>query len=261
MAKREKQHPNFECTEYDYGNLDHRQYEGNIFATLKFSDGVDIIVFFDFKDFLDYHKRKKSHLHRTVESIYHDMRGWGSRYFELIELLQEEEDVDLFELFVEYVEETEEELVDKYEARRYRIQELNRIKPPKAHDELKVKEITGKKHTPATSLEEEEDDEDEVSPYDRDRAKFEEVLKLASNDMYEALKSSFFPQMEYFQRRYPSRWKTLTENLEMFFQNFEDEMLHEMLPQLDEDEYREFDIKYNSQKADMSDEEEPPTAR
>ena len=47
----------------------------------------------------------------------------------------------------------------------------------------------------------------------------------------------------------------------MFFQNFEDELLHEMLPQLDEEEYREFDIKYNSQKADMSDEEEPPTAR
>ena len=53
----------------------------------------------------------------------------------------------------------------------------------------------------------------------------------------------------------------LTENLEIFFQNFEDEMLHEMLPHLDDSEYREFEIKYNSQKADMSEEEEPPTAR
>lgn len=260
MAKREKQHPDFECVEYDYGNLDHRQYGGNIFATLKFTDGVDIIVYFDFKDFLDYHKRKKSPFHRTVESVYQDMRGWGSRYFELIELLQDEDDVDLFELFVEYVEDTEEELVEKYEARRYRIQEINRIKPPMAHEEQKVKEKKEKKSEPEP-LVEEEDDDDEVSPYDRDREKFEEILKEASNDMYEALKVQFFSQMEYFQRRYPIRWKTLTENLEMFLQNFEDEMLHEMLPQLDEEEYREFDIKYNSQKADMSDEEEPPTAR
>ena len=260
MAKREKQHPDFECVEYDYGNLDHRQYGGNIFATLKFTDGVDIIVYFDFKDFLDYHKRKKSPFHRTVESVYQDMRGWGSRYFELIELLQDEDDVDLFELFVEYVEDTEEELVEKYEARRYRIQEINRIKPPMAHEEQKVKEKKEKKSEPEP-LVEEEDDDDEVSPYDRDREKFEEMLKQASNDMYEALKTQFFPQMEYFQRRYPIRWKSLTENLEMFFQNFEDEMLHEMLPQLDEEEYREFDIKYNSQKADMSDDDEPPTAR
>ncbi len=258
MAKREKQHPDFECIEYDYGNLDHRLYEGNIFATLKFADEVDFIVYFDFKDFLDYHKRKKSPFHRTVESVYLDMKGWGSRYFELIELLQEEDDVDLFELFVDYIEETEEELVNKYEARRYRIQEANRIKPVVV-EEQKVKEI--KEIKPESEPLVEEDDDDDISPYDRDRAKFEEILKQASNDMYDALKADFFPKMEYFYRRYPSRWKSLTENLEMFFQNFEDEMLHEMLPQLDDEEYREFDIKYNSQKADMSDDDEPPTAR
>ncbi len=260
MAKREKQHPDFECIEYDYGNLDHRQYVGNIFATLRFADGIEFDVYFDFKDFLDYHKRKKSPFHRTVESIYQDMMGWGSRYFELIEILQAEEDVDMFKLFVEYTEETEEELVERYEKRRYRIQEMNQDKPSLKQEEKKLKEKKEKKSEPPLHIEEEEED-DEISPYDRDREKFAEMLKHASNDMFEALKTQFFPQMEYFQRRYPSRWKSLTENLEMFFQNFEDEMLHEMLPHLDEEEYKEFDIKYNSQKADMSDEEEPPTAR
>lgn len=260
MAKREKQHPDFECIEYDYGNLGHRQYVGSIFATLKFTDGVDIVVYFDFKDFLDYHKRKKTPFHRVVESVYQDIRGWGSRYFELIEFLQDEDDVDLFELFVQYVEETEEELVERYENRRYRIQEMSQNKPPIVHEEQKVKEKKEKKTEPSLPIEE-EDDDDEISPYDSDRQKFAEILKHASNDMYEALKTDFFPQMEYFQRRYPSRWKSLTENLEMFFQNFEVEMLQEMLPRLDDEEYKEFDIIFNSQKADMSEEEEPPTAR
>ena len=108
---------------------------------------------------------------------------------------------------------------------------------------------------------EEEEEEDEESPYDLDRKKFQQLLEQGSNDMYDALKINFFPQMAYFQRRYPNKWKSLNENLEEFLQSFEDQLLDAMLPALDDDEYREFDIKYNSEKANMSDEDEPPTAR
>ena len=264
MAKLEKQYPEYECIEYDYGDLDHRQYEGVIYASLKFTDEVDISVYFDFKDFLDYHKRKRTPFYKSVETIYGKMKGWGSRYFELIELLQAEDDIDLFELFVQYVEETEEELLEKYETRRERIKEINKRKallPPVEEKLPEKKEEKKEEKVESVTPVEEEEEEDGVMPYDQDREKFRDLLKVASNDMYEALKTHFFPQIEYFQRRYPSRWKSLTENLEIFFQNFEDEMLHEMLPHLDDSEYREFEIKYNSQKADMSEEEEPPTAR
>ena len=85
MAKVEKRHPDFECTEYDYGDLPHRDYNGCINATLKFTDNIELYVYFEFKEFLDYHKRKKTNLQRVVENLYSQMRGWGSRYFELIE--------------------------------------------------------------------------------------------------------------------------------------------------------------------------------
>ncbi len=260
MAKLEKQYPDFECVEYDYGDLDRRKYYGTIHASIKFADGVDIFLRFDFKDFLDFHKRKRTNFYRIMETTYANMGGWGSRYFELIELLQEEDEIDLFELFCEYIELTQGDFAEKYESRRYKIQAAPKRTPPAPSEEQKLQEVTKNKKEIQSILEEEEEEEEE-SPYDSDRKKFYTQLKQASNDMYDALKINFFPQMEYFQRRYPSRWKTLTDNLEIFLQNFEDEMLHEMLPELDEDEYREFDIKYNSQKADMSDEDEPPTAR
>ena len=263
MAKREKQYPDFECTEYDYGNLGHRQYEGSIYATLKFADEIEIGVFFEFKDFLDYHKRKNSPLAKTVESIYSKMKGWGSRYFELIEQIQADDEVDLFELFVQFIEDSEEDIGEKYENRRIRVEEIKRIKAKAAQREKevveKMEEMKPAIEKPAEEEEEEEDNE--ISPYDKDRNKFEETLKNATNDMYEALKVNFFPQMEYFHRRYPTKWKLLKETLELFLVNFEDEMMHEMMPYLDEGEYREFDIKYNSEKADMSDDDEPPTAR
>ena len=225
MAKREKQYPDFECTEYDYGNLGHRHYEGSIYASLKFADNIEVGVFFEFKDFLDYHKRRNSPLAKTVEKLYSKMTGWGSRYFELIEQLQAEEDIDLFELFVHFIEDSEEEIAEKYENRRIRVEEIKRIKAKAALRDKDVVEKTEEiKPEPEKPLDEEGEEENEISPYDRDREKFAEILKHATNDMYEALKVNFFPQMDYYHRRYPTKWRSLKETLELFLINFEDEM-------------------------------------
>ena len=283
MAKHEKQYPSFECTEYDYGNVSHRAYRGSIHATLKFADGMSLYFFFEFKEFLDYHKRKKTDFFRVYESVYSQMNGWGSRYFELIELLQDEDEIDLFELFAEYIELTEPDFAEKYEAMRIRINKIKLLMPTEPEivtqeeddeeddedededeegkEALGTDEINQEEVSTLTPVVEEEEDEDEESPYDRDRGKFHELLKEASDDMFDTLKIDFLPQMEYFQRRYPTKWKSFMENLEDILQNFEDEMLEAMFPLLDENEYREYDIKYNSQKADMSEEDEPPTAR
>lgn len=303
MAKLEKQYPSFECIEYDYGQLSNRDYNGPIYAVLKFADNIDMHVYFYFKDFLDFHKRKKSPLHKAVERLLTEINGWGSRHFLLIERLQTEEGLDLFQLFAEFIEFIEEDLGEQYHSRRHRIEEMRRSNSSSAH-ERQNKEAEQYKGTPPiiededfieddfidddfdeddfgeddfieddTKYEEvkdkdvrdedtgDDDDDDNESPYNNDRKKLQELLEQSSNDMYEALKINFFPQMPYFQRRYPSRWKVLTENLEEILQNFENQLLDALLPRLNDDEFREFDIKYNSQKADMSDEEEPPTAR
>ena len=94
MAKHEKQYPDFECIEYDYGDVSHREYSGEIRATIRFSDSINLYFYLDFKEFLDYHKRKKTDFFRAYEKIYSQMNGWGSRYFELIETLQDEDDID-----------------------------------------------------------------------------------------------------------------------------------------------------------------------
>lgn len=267
MAKLEKQYPPFECVEYDYGHLSRRDYEGPVYVTLKFADSVDLYVYFYFREFLDFHKRKKSPLHRAVERLLTEINGWGSRHFELIERLQAEESLDLFQLFAEYIEFVEEELAEQYETRRYKIEEMKSKNLPFTNEPLNNSEDSMYKKELSPSLieddtsEEEEEEEDEESPYDLDRKKFQQLLEQGSNDMYDALKINFFPQMAYFQRRYPNKWKSLNENLEEFLQSFEDQLLDAMLPALDDDEYREFDIKYNSEKANMSDEDEPPTAR
>lgn len=293
MAKLEKQYPSFECVEYDYGQLSNRDYSGPIYAVLKFADNVDIHVYFYFKDFLDFHKRKKSPLHKAVERLLTEINGWGSRHFLLIERLQAEESIDLFQLFAEFIEFIEEDLGEQYDSRRHRIEELRRSHSSAAYEQKK--EAEQYKETPPiiedddfieddfieddefiendtkhediknenTQYEDtgDDDDDDNESPYNNDRRKLQELLEQSSNDMYEALKINFFPQMPYFQRRYPSRWKVLTGNIEDILQNFENQLLDALLPRLNDDEFREFDIKYNSQKADMSDEEEPPTAR
>ena len=265
MARLEKQYPPFECIEYDYGSLAHREYEGEIYATLKFTDGVDLHVYFEFKDFLDHHKRKKSPFYRSMEHVLNKMSGWGSRYFELIEELQADDSLDMFQLFADFIEILEDELLDRYEHQRYNIAEAKRdamaLKYAQRDIQSPVEPKKEKEKKPEPEPEEDDDETEEESPYDKDRKKFEKLLFKGSNEMYDALKVNFFPEMAYFQRRYPSKWKSFTENLEEILQSFEDHMLDAMLPELDEDEYMEFDLKYNSEKADMSDDDEPPTAR
>ncbi|MBL7818428.1 MAG: hypothetical protein JNL70_25680 [Saprospiraceae bacterium] len=332
MAKNEKKYPEFECSEYEYGDLSHREYYGSITATFNFTDGTDVLFNFYFKDFLDFHKRKKTDFHRTIDRIYSKIRGWGSRHFPLIKKLQEEEGVDMFLQFALYAEQNEEnELIERYESTKRSVAEyLSRIESEAADknehvndsdtindtdinsdDELIYEqpvqteaisndaaeeeeddilideedqdeeeeneeeeeedeeeeeeednedEIADENKADEVMEEKEEDDDYEESPYDRDRKKFRETVEAATDDMYEALKINFFPQMEYFHRRYPTRWKTLNENIESLLQNFEEGLQSEMLPYLDESAYRDFDIRYNSQKADAT-EEEPPTAR
>ena len=147
--------------------------------------------------------------------------------------------------------------------RSYRIEEARRAELAEKHaqKDKKVEPEKKKGKKPPPEIEEEEDETEEESPYDKDRKKFKQLLVKGSNDMYDALKGHFFTEMAYFQRRYPIKWKSFTENLEEVLQSFEDELLDAMLPQLDDDEYREFDLKYNSEQADMSDDDEPPTAR
>ncbi len=275
MAKLEKQYPDFECVEYDYGDLAHREYYGTIHAHLKFADEVKMAIVFEFKDFLDFHKRKKSECHRVVERIYRELRGWGSRYFELIEILQDQDEVDLFELFAEYIELTVHDFPEMYQTMRFRIQNRDK-KPLQVVAESQVNsnsQSDNKKNAPQNEeitllpeendgqTDDEDDDDDEESPYDKDRKKFHDLVQEGTDEMFEALKHDFFPQMEYFQRRYPSKWKTFMLTIENLFYNFENELIDEMMPELNEEEYREFDIKYNSQKADMSDDEIPPDAR
>jgi hypothetical protein len=284
MAKFEKRYPNFECSEYDYGSLQEREYYGAVHLTLKFADGVVYHTYFDFKDFLDFHKRKKSSLHRLVEKTYSEMRGWGSRYFELIERLQEDESIDLFEFFAEFIELVDNDLSEKYQMIRSRRKDLKdrtqqSIAPKEeifindddeeedeeeetiAEQEVVVAEKTEVSKQEAPTAEEEEDEEEGVSPYELDRKKFDEILKDTTDDIFESLKTKFFPQMEYFQRRYPTKWKLLIENIESVLLSFEIGLLQELMPQLNDDEYREYEIKYNSEKADMSADDEPPSGK
>jgi hypothetical protein len=306
MAKLEKQYPDFECVEYDYGDLAHREYYGAIHAHLKFADDIRVSVVLDFKEFLEYHKRKKSDCHKAVERIYADMRGWGSRYFEMIEILQEDDDIDLFELFKEYLDLTYENLFEEYEYMRVYLKERDRhpieaVKESQINpnissqnknnteeilefesveeeeeeeveedddDEEEAEEEQEDDDTPSEKqkdsplhTQDDDDDEHEETPYDRDRKKFVELVQEGTDDMYEALKTNFFPQMEYFQRRYPNKWKAFTETFENLLSTLETELIDEMMPQLNDYEYREFDLKYNSQKADMSEDDIPPDAR
>lgn len=268
MAKLEKRYPPFECVEYDYGRLFHREYDGVIHASIQFADNVDLHVHFYFKEFLDFHKRKKDRLHKAVEQALSEMNGWGSRHFALIERLQADESLDIFRFFAEFIEATGDDMEERYEQRRYRIEELrhktpqNHQPPPQNREKPKVK----KEPPPPPPKDDDDDDDDDMeeegeSPYDLDRRKFHELLQIASNDMYDALKVNFFPQIGNLQRRYPTKFKALNENIEEILYHFEAQMMGELFPELDDNEYKEFDIIYNSQKADMSDDDEPPTAR
>ena len=173
----------------------------------------------------------------------------------------------MFKLFAEFIEHIEEDLAEQYDERRHRIEEIRR-KNVLALQERQKKEAQQIKEPPPivetsedTTGDDDDDDEDEIAPYNRDREQLQKLVEQSSNDMYEALKINFFPQMAYFQRRYPSRCKDLTTTIEEVLHLFEEQLLNGILPKLNDEEFEEFDIQYNSQKADMSHEDEPPTAR
>ena len=127
-----------------------------------------------------------------MEHVLNKMSGWGSRYFELIEELQADESIDMFQLFADFIEVLEDELFERYERQRYNIEEAKRnalaLKYAQRDVQSEVEPKKKKEKKPEPEPEEDEDETEEESPYDKDRKKFEKLLFKGSNEMYDALK-------------------------------------------------------------------------
>ena len=258
-SKSKKKLPPFEVEEYEYGNLTNRDESGSIFISLKFGIKKKINFHFDFHDFIIYHKRKKTEFYKKFIETRQKCNGWGTRYFEIVENA-EEFDFNFFDLFKEYL--TDNELTNEaYQER------LNFLKKIKEQDQI-LKDNPPKPLTPEQVAEDKrkqlewddymtERQEQRESPYEQDRSRLWEVVADATDDMYDALKEHFLPQMEIYQKRYPSLMKELEYKVFESLREFE-ENIAGLLP-YDQQDFDEHYIKWNSEKAETKEEEEPPS--
>jgi hypothetical protein len=257
-SKTKKSLASFEVEEYEYGNLTNREEEGTIFINLKFSNKKNIHLHFEFHDFITNHKRKKTEFYKKFFEARQKVLGWGSRYYDLVDNAEEFE-FDFFELFREYL--TDNEIT--YNAYQENLELIKRIKE---NDKVR-KENPPKPLTPEEEAEKKqkqiewdeymaEHNEQRESPYEHDRTKLWEIVADATDDMYEALKEHFYPQMEQYQKRYPSLMKDLEDRVLSSLREFE-ENISDLMPYHSQDFDENF-IKWNSEKADTKNEEDVP---
>jgi hypothetical protein len=259
--KSKKSHPPFEVEEYDFGHLSNRDESGSVFIHVKFNGKTSVYFPFEFHEFIIFHKRKKTEFYKNFIEARQLLMGWGTRYYDLVES-SEECEFDFFTLFKEYLN-NHELTFDAYKNHLENVKDVKlkekefKLNPPKI-ETLSIEEMAEKSRKNVEWDEYcAEQNELKNSPYEQDRVKLVDIVADATDDMYEALRDDFFLKMEHYQKYYPNLMKDLEENIFDAFRDFEERIINMMPYNLQE--FDEQYIKWNSEKALDSEDDEPPS--